>query len=254
MTNVAVVMPAWNEAEGISGFIQELHAALSEWSPVFVIVDDCSVDNTAGVVKSLAKSAIPVEVLVNERNIGHGPSTVIALKRGVTLGVDYILAIDGDGQFLGEDVRLLLQRLETSGVDVTEGVRVNRDSPAYRRFVSLTTRLFVATRGRILPADANTPLRAYRADALRALLTVVPADVPTPNLVISALCRRWRFRLIEIPVRSIPRRGSNQQGTTWGNVRRDLPSRKFLGFTLRAAVAWVSAEVNWKQEISASDG
>ena len=236
-------MPAWNEAEGLPGFITELNDALTAWSPAFVIVDDCSTDDTANAARSLTQFGISIQVQTNARNLGHGPSTVNALRRGLALMTDYVIAIDGDGQFLGEDIRLIMKTLEASGVDVVEGVRTNRGDPLYRRFVSLATRTLVATRARVLPADANTPLRAYRTQTLASILSTIPNQPATPNLIISVLCRRWRLSLIEIPVRSIPRRGSDPEGSTWGQARKHLPSRRFVHFCLRAAREWVTTPV-----------
>lgn len=243
MTRLAVVMPAWNEAEGLPEFITELNNALSAWSPTFVIVDDCSSDDTANAARSLIQFGISIEVHTNARNLGHGPSTVNALNLGLALNTDYVIAVDGDGQFLGEDVCQIMKILEDSGADVVEGVRTNRDDPLYRRLVSLATRMLVATRARVLPSDANTPLRAYRTQALVSILSGLSDQPTTPNLTISALCRRWRLRIIEIPVRSISRRGSDPQGNTWGQTRKHLPNRRFVVFCVRAAREWVAIPV-----------
>ncbi len=240
MTKVAIVMPAWNEAEGLPGFIKELNDALDKWSPVFVVVDDCSTDGTASAALSLAQSGIAVSVHTNECNTGHGPSTVQALNLGLAAGVDFVVAVDGDGQFLGEDVNRVMETLATSGVDVVEGVRTGRNDPAYRLLVSLATRLLVALRAHALPADANTPLRAYRAEALANILTATPAQAATPNLIFSVLCRQWRLQVAEVAVRSVPRRSSNPVGSTWGRARKRLPSRRFVAFSLNAVWEWTT--------------
>lgn len=69
---VSVVMPAWNEAEGIGVFIRELNKSLLPWSPSFVVVDDCSTDGTAQVVRELATRGIDISVISNAENRGHG--------------------------------------------------------------------------------------------------------------------------------------------------------------------------------------
>jgi len=241
---IAVVMPAWNEAEGICDFIEELNAAMVGWEPVFIVVDDCSTDGTAAKVLSLASSNISVTLHLNSKNAGHGPSTITALQLGLTTGVDTVVSIDGDGQFVGEDVARIVKVMMRSGVDVVEGVRTQRDDPLYRRAVSLTTRLLVGSRARTMPQDANTPLRAYRSTVLKSILAVVPEKASTPNLIISVICRRWDLSLMEVSVMSIPRRGSDPEGSTWGKAHRRFPTKRFLTFCAKAVVEWFTTSVN----------
>jgi dolichol-phosphate mannosyltransferase len=236
---VAVVMPAWNEAEGIAGFLDELQDALSGWAVEFVVVDDCSSDGTAAAVQAAGQRGTSVSVLSNDVNRGHGPSTMRALRAGLATGADVVVAIDGDGQFIGSDVARVVARIAAGDTQVVEGVRADRGDALYRRLTSEVTRALVWSRAHTLPADANTPLRAYRPDLLRRLLDRVPPDAMTPNLIISALCRKWRVALAEVPVNSRPRRGVSVQGTTWGARRAGLPSRRFVTFCLRATGEWV---------------
>lgn len=103
-----MVMPAWNEAEGITSFLRELNTALVGCSPRFIVVDDCSTDGTAEVVRSLAAERIEVQAHEQPHNAGHGPSTLRALRLGLESGSAIIVATDGDGQFVGSDVRRVL--------------------------------------------------------------------------------------------------------------------------------------------------
>jgi len=227
-------MPAYNEDSGIAEFIGELHEHLKEWHPTFFVVDDCSKDQTVDVATALAEQGIAIKVVPNEVNSGHGPSTVRALQLGLTNEFELVVAIDGDGQFLGSDVAKIVQLMLESNCDIAEGVRTQRVDPIYRRFVSLTTRLLVFSRSRRFPLDANTPLRVYRVSALRRHLDALNPDTMIPNLVISSNSRRWKMNVQEIEVRSIPRRGLDQSSITWGKSRRQLPTRRFLKFCLGA--------------------
>jgi glycosyltransferase involved in cell wall biosynthesis len=235
---LSVVMPAWNEAEGIAGFIHELNEALEQWQPSFIVVDDFSTDDTADAVRRLASQGIPATVVTNPSNRGHGPSTLTALQLGLKGFPSAIVALDGDGQFRGVDVATVVASLLAGTADVVEGVRRNRNDPLYRRLVSAGTRFLVWTRAGRVPADANTPLRAYRPSVLAGLLQSVPVSAVTPNLIISALCRRNGLVILEIPVASLPRRGASSVGTTWGNRRKALPSKRFLTFCARAVREW----------------
>lgn len=234
-------MPAFNEAEGISGFLQELSSALERWSPEFIVVDDSSRDGTADAAQGAGQGDPPVSVTVhvNEMNRGHGPSTLEALRLGLRNNPDAVVAIDGDGQFLGSDVARVVAALLEDGVDIVEGVRTSRSDAYYRQVTSLATQALVWSRCRVWPPDANTPLRAYRPQALRTLLERVPSDALTPNLIISALSRRQHMTISLVPVASLPRRGSSPEGSTWGSRRAGLPSRRFVRFCAQATAQWV---------------
>lgn len=243
--NVRVVMPAFNEAEGIGEFLQELNAELQLWNPAFTVVDDCSLDNTSEVVSALASAGVPVAVLRNPINSGHGPSTISALTAGLASESPYIVALDGDGQFSASDVRRVLETLASNeGIDIVEGVRSQRDDPWFRKSVSFGTQVLVWTRARQLPADANTPLRAYRRGALAQLLSGIPQNAMTPNLLVSVLSRRGPFTLAQVEVKSLPRRGASEVGTTWGRGSRLLPSSRFVKFCWSAGKQWITMPSN----------
>lgn len=235
--SVAVVMPAWNEAEGIATFLEEIATAMDGHDVTFVVVDDSSQDATADAALACAAGA-KVEVIRNAVNRGHGPSTVAALTRGSELGTQVVMAVDGDGQFSGQDMRRLLLALLEGNASVAEGLREERGNPFYRRVASLGTRALVATKARSWPTDANTPLRAYRREALASILSVVPEDCLTPNLVISAVTRRWGMSVTEIPVTVRDRLGESSVGTTWGARAAFLPTKRFMRFCWNGIVGW----------------
>ena len=239
--SIHVVMPAFNEAEGIGDFLQELNTELAPWSPSFTVVDDCSLDNTSEVVSALASAGVAVTVSRNPINSGHGPSTIRALTAGLASGAPFIVAMDGDGQFSASDVRRVLQTLaDDDEIDIVEGVRSHREDPWFRKSVSFGTQVLVWSRCRQLPADANTPLRAYRRATLEHLLSEIPGNAMTPNLLISVMSRRGPFAVTQVPVVSLPRRGASEVGTTWGRGSRLLPSSRFVKFCWKAGKQWVT--------------
>lgn len=239
-----VVMPAYNEAEGIAGFVQEIFAAFGPAEVSCVIIDDASSDATSAALTKLQEQELSVTVLRNERNIGHGPSTIRALAAGLRTEHDVVVAVDGDGQFHGPDIVRVASLAQASGADVVEGARVGRGDPLYRRAVSSATRVLVRSACGRPPLDANTPLRAYQRHRLEELLDRVPETAMTPNLLISASVRRNNWQIIETEVASLQRRGSSSVGTTWGTSRIQLPSKRFLMFCGRAFAQWRQFQKN----------
>ena len=249
MTSVCIVMPAWNESEGIGVFISELNAALTPWRHSFVVVDDLSSDDTGEKARAAGTEDSPVQVHRNHVNLGHGPSTIKALQLGLESEADLVVALDGDGQFNGLDVARLVRGMEGGSEGVIEGVRTSRDDPVYRQVVSFATRALVWTRAHEWPQDANTPLRVYRRETLGLLLPRLPENAMTPNLLISAITRRSGIRFAESRVSARHRLGDSQVGTTWGKGRR-LPSRRFIKFCAAATREWTSTSFDLPDNFS----
>lgn len=237
---ISVVMPAFNECEGIADFILELASELEPYKPTFIVIDDCSTDSTYIAVSELSLQYPSIEVHRNEINIGHGPSTYLALNRGLNSKAKIIVAIDGDGQFRGKDVKRAVDEIYHSDFDIIEGVRIDRNDPFFRNLISFITRILIYLRSGKLPQDANTPLRIYRANILHELLQKLPEFFPIPNLYISAYARSQDLRILETHVESIRRRGSSSNGSTWNTKKTKIPSKKFLIFCLAAYRSWIS--------------
>jgi dolichol-phosphate mannosyltransferase len=101
---VVVAMPVYNEASGIGEFVDEVASAMSTYHIRFVVADDCSTDDTLQVLTDLSTSH-QVQVFPGKRNMGHGPTTLRALQESLTYQPDVVVAVDGDGQFTGGDMR-----------------------------------------------------------------------------------------------------------------------------------------------------
>lgn len=229
--SVCVVMPAYNEAEGLREFIEEIHVAFEGWDARFIVVDDCSTDATAEVAKDIG-SRLPLDLINMPSNSGHGPATLVALRAGIHAGQDVVLAVDGDGQFRGADLVRVARTLAAADVEIVEGARVIRSQPWFRDAVTAFTGAYVRLRTGDACLDANTPCRAYRPTALSRMLAMVPTESRVPNMWVSLLTRRRGFTRVELPVASLPRRATVNVGTMWRSRSTLWPSRRFVSFCL----------------------
>ncbi len=220
--HIAVVMPAYNESDGIGGFIEEIIHSLQETCDRLevIVADDRSTDATASVIAELTLPGVVVQT--QPANRGHGPTALAAYRAGLATAADVIVHVDGDGQFIGTDIARVVAALEAEDADVVHGVRRGREDPWYRRTLSAGLRLLVRPfAGRGVP-DINTPLRAYRPDTLAALVDAVGPDALVPHVHFSLAEARVRMRVRYVPVRSLPRRGAETTGTMWGTSGQPL--------------------------------
>jgi glycosyltransferase involved in cell wall biosynthesis len=242
--HVALVMPAYNEADGIEGFLAELVASFDGVAErlTIVVVDDRSTDGTADLLEA---SELPGLVVRRQsQNGGHGPTALAAYRAGLACEADVLVHVDGDGQFDGFDVARVAQHLAVGAADVVHGVRRQRDDPWFRRVLSASLRLVVGAVARRGIRDVNTPLRAYRPGRLAELVASHPTSLLIPHVHFSIAEARRGWAVDEVEVRSRVRRGTTATGTMWGGSRRKhLPTRRFVAFVARAGAEFVMAIV-----------
>lgn len=237
-TSLAFAIPAYNEADGIGGFIEELDVWFRDWegAVTFVLVDDRSTDGTPEVVERLAPTLAAEACIVRSpQNAGHGKALLRAYREAVGTGAQVVVQVDGDGQFDARDVRRVVDDLCRSGADAAIARRRARVDPWFRRALTRCLRSFLQWRSGLRVGDPNCPLRAYRSNVLATLLGHVPPDAMVPNVYLSALGDVARIVTTELVVEHRERRGECAQGTMWGDRRRRLVvPKRLVVFTWRA--------------------
>lgn len=230
-----VVMPAYNEV-GLAAFLAEIDEELRTQlaSVRYVVVDDCSDNAVESDLLPLEPDLVSrVQVLRNERNLGHGPSAVRAYRAGMATGAEVVLHVDGDGQFRGTDIASVALVAAASGAAV--GVRHSRTDPWFRTVLSCLARFVVGTSDGNW--DVNSPLRAYQPELLKRLLDRVDDETLVPHLHFARSHPKIGISPVPVSVMSLPRRGDDPAGTTWGPQRRFarvIPSTRLVSFALRA--------------------
>jgi dolichol-phosphate mannosyltransferase len=234
--SVAVAIPAYNEAEGIGGFVREIDRALAPHVSALriVVVDDCSTDETRSVLED-ARPALSgtLELVSNAFNRGHGPSVLAAYRRALSGGPEYVLQVDGDGQFHGSDLRRLLVLLKDDAHAVS-GVRRFRQDPWFRMAMTRLLRSYVHISFGVTARDPNCPLRGYDSQLLRELLAVLPEDCLIPNLYLTVVASRRGVALLEVDVSHRVRRGRASNGSSWGDGPRSPIPWRLVRFSIAA--------------------
>jgi len=238
-SKVVVAMPVYNEASGIQEFLLEILYEFKNVDILIVIIDDCSQDNTRQIVESFSKE-FPNKIIYrrNALNSGHGVSTLRAISESLNTDSEIIITVDGDGQFYGYDIFRTYSILEKSKkLCVVETIRKNRHDPTFRKVISFATRIIVLIKSKQTTADANSPLRAYRRDALEELTKeLISKKISIPNIWLSTLIRRKNVERFETEVSFIPRRGDDENSVTWQQRFDFLPSRRLIVFCLIALI------------------
>ncbi|MYM64706.1 glycosyltransferase family 2 protein [Pseudomaricurvus sp. HS19] len=179
MKNVSVVIPAKNEAAGLSKILPEL-MALSCIGEVLV-VDDGSEDATAEVALSYG-----AKVISSPYSKGNGAS----IKAGARAAVgEVIIFMDADGQHDPKDIGALLAEYE-SGYDMLVGARSGSSQASMGRWAanSLYNRLASWMVGRKVE-DLTSGFRVVNANKFREFLHLLPNGFSYPTTITMAFFR-----------------------------------------------------------------
>lgn len=161
---LSVVVPFFNEVQGIESFHAELLSNLKWIIDVEIIyINDGSTDETLVKIKEIADSS-PIKYISFSRNFGH--------QAAITAGInyasgDFIVIMDGDGQ----DPPQLLKELFTKaceGYDVVYAKRKKRDGETW--FKKYTAKLFYRILKRITSVEIPVDTGDFRIISRRVKL------------------------------------------------------------------------------------
>jgi len=194
MGEVAVVVPAYNEAGRIGGTVREL---VGDYR--VVVVDDGSTDATASEASDAGAT-----VVEQPRNRGY----IAALKRGFReVSADVVVTFDADGEHRPGDVDRLVQPVRDDELDLVLGARTTIPRPS-ERLLNRLARLRVDVR------DSGTGLRALR----RRLALELELDTACTcgTLVLEAAAKGARIGEIPVETRTVQK----PRGVAWQHGRQ----------------------------------
>lgn len=180
---VSVVIPAYNEEQGIGVSLRDVRAAMESqdlpWQ--LLVVDDGSTDRTAEFAR-----AEGADVLRLPRNVGYGG----ALKAGIARATwNTIVITDADGTYPAEAIPALLER--AGEFEMVVGARTGADVsiPAMRRPAKwFLGRLASYLAGQPIP-DLNSGLRVIHRSLVERYEHLLPSGFSfTTTITLAALC------------------------------------------------------------------
>ena len=166
----SVVIPAFNEADGIADVVSGLRRSAA-WHEILV-VDDGSTDAT-----SAAAQAAGARVVRHPYNKGNGASVKSGIREATG---EYVLIIDADGQHQPADATRLVSRL--GDYDLVVGARAHATQATVARRLGnhLLNGLASYLTGRPIP-DLTSGFRAARRQHFREFIHLLPNGFSTPT-------------------------------------------------------------------------
>ena len=223
---VAILMPAYNEAENIGHVLDLIPAEVCGVQTAVLVVDDGSRDGTGDVAAE--HGAIVARHVINR---GGGAALRTGYRLMVDSGAEVVVTLDADGQHLPSEMERLVKPVLDGEVDVAHGSRVlgqaDRNHFArelgivfFNRLVSLITRTHVT--------DCSNGYRAVRTTVLPQLV-LRQEQFHTSEFMIEAIKRG-------IPAKEVP---ITVERRLHGHSKKPAVVRYGLGFANAIVRTWL---------------
>jgi glycosyltransferase involved in cell wall biosynthesis len=207
---LTVVIPAYNEADTIVRVLERVRAI--PFSLQIIVVDDCSEDRTAELVRDVAD----IEFRRHDVNQGKGAAlrTGFALARGKVIVVQ-----DADLEYDPADVPSLIAPILEGHADVVYGSRLIGGRPQRvhlfwhkvgNKALSLVTNVLYNT----TLSDMETGYKAFTLEVLRAVEPLRESDFRIEPELTAKICRGG-FRVYEVPIAYYGRSYAEGKKITW---------------------------------------
>ena len=169
--SIAVVIPCHNEETQIKKVIE----TMPNYVDKMIVIDDCSKDNTATVVKTLMKKESKVIFIRHDINQGVGGAIATGYKWSKKNNIDVAVVMAGDGQMDPNDLTAIIEPVVSGESDYSKGNRLFTGE-AYKKIPklrylgnSILSLLTKIASGYWHIADSQTGYTAINKKALKLL-------------------------------------------------------------------------------------
>lgn len=231
--SLSVVMPVYNEQEIIEKVVRGIYKKIVSKIPdsEFIIVNDCSTDNTLRILNKLSKELKKIRIITPAKNGGHGKAIRLGFLKAKK---EWVFHIDSDNEYDPSDY-WKLEKLKGQ-YDIILGHRKNRQDPLHRLILTRGVRLMNFILFGSLIKDTNSAFKLMNRKALHHVLSMLPDDGFTYTVLISLMARHLGYRITEIPVRHFGRKTGKCSILGWKLTKGVIRNMKEL-VQLRAR-AW----------------
>jgi glycosyltransferase involved in cell wall biosynthesis len=187
---VLAVIAALDEQDGIGAVVDDVPAQACGLDVATLVVDDGSTDATAEVARAHGARVVRLE-----RNLGHGVALRVGYQLARELGAQYIVTLDGDGQWNPVELPGVLAPVVDGEADFVIGSRVLGGAEAQNRLRGTGVHVFAAlvralTGVRV--TDTSSGFRAMRAE-VTGTVRQEQVQYQTSELLIGAIFQGYRI-------------------------------------------------------------
>ena len=172
-------IPTFNE----EGVIEKVIEKTLHHVDKVIVCDDGSSDNTAQKAKDAG-----AHVIKHEKNLGKGAAMKTLFEYVKKNQADIIVTIDGDGQFLPEEIPQLIIPILEKKADIVIGYRFedNEEMPAYRKFGNKMLDKMTNLATDLPFRDTQSGFRAYTKNAIEQIEFITNGFGADSEILVSA--------------------------------------------------------------------
>ncbi|MBN2342092.1 MAG: glycosyltransferase family 2 protein [Deltaproteobacteria bacterium] len=213
----AIIVAAFNEADNIATCLQRIFAVFPNDAEVIVV--DGGSDDTGRIVAETQPHFPQLRYIHNENDRGKGHAIRVGMhaSRAPVTG-----QLDADLQFFPEDLRRLFQVIENNTADVALGSRFHpevrhllKDDGIFRHMGNIVVSRVASALFAHQMTDVLAGIKAWNTEKMNAL--GIRYDSFSYEVEIPVRALKSRLRVMDVPVRTVPRPG----GTSKVRVIRD---------------------------------
>lgn len=197
-SGVTIIIPAYNEEEGLGKFLEELTGLASKKDWEVIVIDDGSTDGTAAVIERSG-----ARLCRHPYNKGYGA----ALKTGIRNATgDIVVMMDSDGQHDPADIEKLIEHIADYEMVVGERDKSKGVRGPGKKVLSMVANYLS---GMKIP-DLNSGFRAFRKETILQFLHICPNGFSfTTTITLAYLRSAYSVKYIPIPAEERVGRPSN---------------------------------------------
>ncbi|MBJ22271.1 MAG: glycosyltransferase family 2 protein [bacterium] len=195
---LCVIVPCYNEVDGIRKTVESLLQHLSDTDQSFeiVVVDDGSSDGSSGVLDELDREYAELRVAQHRRNRGYGAALKTGIRRS---SAEFIAITDADGSYPLERLPELIALCWNADMVVGARTAPDVEYPLIRRIPkSFLVAYSSWLTGEPIP-DINSGMRVFRRSVADNYMNILPDTFSfTSTITMALLCNRYDVRFVPI--------------------------------------------------------
>ena len=201
---ISVLIPAFNEEEGIITTINETIKVLNELENDYevIVIDDGSIDSTYKIVsENLSNFNGKVKIEKYGKNIGKGH----AIKYGFNFVTgDYVLFLDADMDIHPNQINIFLDLMRNNDADIVMGSKRHKNSvvgyPLSRKIYSNIYYFLIKILFGLPVRDTQTGFKLFRYSSLKNSIKKIVIKKYAFDLELLVVSKMQKCKIIECPI------------------------------------------------------
>jgi glycosyltransferase involved in cell wall biosynthesis len=211
-SKVVCVLPAYNAEKTLEKTLQDVPAGVVD---LFILVDDCSRDETVKLAKNLGLH-YPLKVIRHEKNKGYGGNQKTCYRAALEEGADVVVMLHPDYQYEPKLLPSLTSMIASHVYDVSLGSRIlgggalKGGMPIYKyifnRFLTAFENFFIGQK----LSEYHTGYRAFSRRVLQSLDLDKNSDdfVFDNEMLVQCHVAGFRIGEVSVPTKYFPEASS----------------------------------------------